>query len=260
MVTNVQDRQDYDLSGALVTLDEGETLKDVNFNLVRGGVITGRVTDAAGRPVIGQLVLVAAAEKAVDEQAEMAAANSNHYTDDRGVFRYYGLLPGKYVVSCGRAPNSSGMQEISYGFKNTFYDRTFYPAATTKEEAEIIEVAAGSETANIDIRLGKLQHGFRVAGRAVNDQTGAAITKVFVRAERMGEGDKGELAGYSPADENGEFVLQGLVAGTYKLCPRRQRQRALLSRNQGRSHRYGCRRRGSAREIRAYRKRHDRDR
>ncbi len=42
-----------------VTLDDGETLENVDFTFVRGGVITGRVTDAEDRPVIaaGMLLL-----------------------------------------------------------------------------------------------------------------------------------------------------------------------------------------------------------
>src|SRR5262245_9003681 len=39
-----------------VSLDEGESHENVDFALVRGGVITGRVTDANGRPLIARVV------------------------------------------------------------------------------------------------------------------------------------------------------------------------------------------------------------
>src|SRR5262249_33628236 len=37
-----------------VLVGEGENVEEINFGLVRGGVITGRVTDADGRAVIEQ--------------------------------------------------------------------------------------------------------------------------------------------------------------------------------------------------------------
>lgn len=39
-----------------VAVEEGESLASVDFSLVRGGVITGRVTDDRGRPLIGHSV------------------------------------------------------------------------------------------------------------------------------------------------------------------------------------------------------------
>ena len=46
------------MNGRYVSVDAGEAVDDVNFALVRGGVITGRVTDTEGRPVISQAVTV----------------------------------------------------------------------------------------------------------------------------------------------------------------------------------------------------------
>jgi len=34
-----------------VTIAEGETVEEIDFTLVRGGVITGRVTDVDGTPL-----------------------------------------------------------------------------------------------------------------------------------------------------------------------------------------------------------------
>src|SRR5215831_6733685 len=42
--------------GITITLDEGEAREKVDFALVRGGVITGRVTDEDGRPQVGRIV------------------------------------------------------------------------------------------------------------------------------------------------------------------------------------------------------------
>src|SRR5262245_48914838 len=39
-----------------VSLDEGEAAENVDFTLIRGGVITGRVTDPQGRPLISRSI------------------------------------------------------------------------------------------------------------------------------------------------------------------------------------------------------------
>src|SRR5215813_1441914 len=85
-----------------VTLDDGEAIENVDFTFVRGGVITGRVTDAENRPVIGAGMLLLQ----VNEKGE---PDSNFHleilhwmeTDDRGVYRLYGLPAGRYVIGVG---------------------------------------------------------------------------------------------------------------------------------------------------------------
>jgi hypothetical protein len=46
-----------------VVLSEGESVEDIDFALVRDGVITGRVTNPEGRPAIEQQVNLLAADK-----------------------------------------------------------------------------------------------------------------------------------------------------------------------------------------------------
>lgn len=43
---------DNELFQKSLVVEEGDNLEDVNFSMVRGGVITGKITDAEGRPVI----------------------------------------------------------------------------------------------------------------------------------------------------------------------------------------------------------------
>src|SRR2546421_4145130 len=44
------------LRGQMVVIGEGENVEGIDFELVRGGVITGRVTDADGHPIIEESV------------------------------------------------------------------------------------------------------------------------------------------------------------------------------------------------------------
>ena len=78
-----------------VLVGEDENVESIDFALVRGGAITGRVTDADGRPVIQQEVTVYPAN-AFDQVTPQRPAFrvGAATTDDRGIYRVYGLLPG----------------------------------------------------------------------------------------------------------------------------------------------------------------------
>jgi protocatechuate 3,4-dioxygenase beta subunit len=204
-----------------VSLDESEALKDVNFSMTRGGVITGRITTEDGRPVIAQPVMLTAAPA---ETAEGAQPPAKAYprgvanTDDRGVYRIYGIEPGRYLISCGR--DNSGdttSQTISFGESVSYYNRVYYPAAISASEAGVIEVSAGSEAANIDLRLGKLLHGFRASGRITNGTNGSPVKQAFLRASRVGAANPYEGSSFARTDENGEFTFSGVQNGSYKI-------------------------------------------
>ena len=89
---------------------EGETYDSVNFILVRGGVITGRITDSEGRPVVEEHVAISGPEDNTSQERFSRINLFSASTDDRGVYRAYGLAPGKYRVS-------AGIKEEDLGFR-----------------------------------------------------------------------------------------------------------------------------------------------
>ena len=89
-----------------VVLAEGEEVQDVNFLLVPGGVITGKITDSEGEPVIGEPVRISRVHERFPSRSSstlMARLFIDDSTDDRGVYRAFGLPPGKYKVSVGES-------------------------------------------------------------------------------------------------------------------------------------------------------------
>src|SRR5262245_33623490 len=70
---------------------------NVIITMIKGGAITGRVTNAMGEPLIGVQVNAAMARGA-DGSADRGGSGNLRFTDDRGVYRIYGLSPGTYVV------------------------------------------------------------------------------------------------------------------------------------------------------------------
>ena len=72
---------------------------NVDFALVPGGYIAGRILDEDGTPFAGAEVdaLVTRIENGADTLFSVSTAQ----TDDRGEFRLFGLAPGQYYVSAG---------------------------------------------------------------------------------------------------------------------------------------------------------------
>src|SRR5262245_5481918 len=69
----------------------------VTLLLIKGGVITGTVTNSKGEPVVAIAIRV---EMVIDEMGRRTPAIIyESVTDDRGVYRVYGLPSGTYIVS-----------------------------------------------------------------------------------------------------------------------------------------------------------------
>lgn len=202
--------------GKTVLIGENENVENINFTLARGGVITGRVTDADGHPVIAQQVFIYRAgdfeqRRGQPQQPQIYAAGSAS-TDDRGIYRVFGLMPGRYKVAAGRSENTF-TGPITAG--RVSYTQVFHPDATDETKATVIEVGEGTEAGNIDITLGRALQTFTVAGRVIDGEKNAPAPNIRLVFQRQ-VGRRVEVAN-TPAMSNaqGEFVKEGLVPGKY---------------------------------------------
>lgn len=138
------------------------------LKLIRSSVITGSVSNNAAEPVVGirvQAVLIRGLDgrttpsrNVTNALGELAMPEAK--TDDRGVYRMWGLMPGIYIVYVGGGSNTIVPQSV------TGYERmtpTYYPSATSRAEAVEVTVQAGGETSGIDIRYQR-KSGWAIAG------------------------------------------------------------------------------------------------
>jgi len=198
--------------GRTLLLAEGEDVQDVDFSLERGGVIAGRVTDANGRPVVEErLTLVSADQSKQNQQNFGPFMGAGATTDDRGVYRIYGLPPGQYKISVGRDDDNYYLS----GIGRLTYKRTFYPDATDPAEAKVIEVTEGSEATNIDISLDQILPGFAASGKVVDGATGRPVTGLRVGLRRVLNNDYGGVNASVSANSQGEFRLENITPGKY---------------------------------------------
>lgn len=120
----------------------------INLTMIKGGVITGTVTTATNTPVVAASVLAFRLRDANGQPQPGALQPRERLTDDRGVYRFYGLTPGTYIVSVGGAGRN-------YVSSANPYDNdmpTYAPSATRDTAMEMV-VGSGEEvTADIQYR------------------------------------------------------------------------------------------------------------
>jgi len=200
-----------------VTLDEGESRDNVDIALIRGGVITGRVTDDEGHPVIATyLLLTSLSEKTGRPGRYEYVDDLMTRTDDRGVYRIYGLPAGRYIISVG--------SHWTYSRGKRTYSETFHPDATNWKQAKIIEVKEGAECADIDIRLGAGRSTYEVTGRVVDAETGQPLPRAAVICwEAPNKENGGRRSGKEGVtDSEGIFRVSELPSGRYEMYMRRR--------------------------------------
>ena len=82
--------------GQALTLADAERIGDLKIPIWKHAVITGRITDESGEPLVGVGARVLQRTIVAGKRKLMPGAEAR--TDDRGVYRIASLTPGDYVV------------------------------------------------------------------------------------------------------------------------------------------------------------------
>jgi hypothetical protein len=183
----------------------------VRLELIKGGVITGTVTRSAGDPVVAVAVSAYMIRDSTGQPSRYGAPLREQTTDDRGVYRIYGLPIGTYVVSAGGGGRSVGYIVNAYGT-----DAPTYAPSSTRDAAMEVNLRPGEETANVDIRY-RGEPGHAVSGIAnstvVVDQTpGFTVTLSSIF---NGTSQAGYSTYLSPGGRG--FSFYGVADGDYDL-------------------------------------------
>jgi hypothetical protein len=196
-----------------VHVKEGDHVTDIDFSLTPGGIITGRIVDPDGWSITDMQVKIV---QQGDKQPLFLPYSASMYTDDRGMYRLYGVPAGRFLVSVGDV-ESDGVQRRSNPF-STPIPVTYYPSVQDPSLATPVEVAEGRETSGIDFKAPRFLHGFRVSGIAQEEVSGLRVGDLSVMIRQVNEAGfpTGSLF---PARTgvNGEFEQGDLPSGNYEI-------------------------------------------
>lgn len=216
---NEKDTKSFGYEGKQIVLEAGENLENADLKLVRGAIITGKLNDGEGKPLISEQIRL----QTFNEKSEKTYARYDYYagqglTDDRGVYRFYGLKAGKYLVSFGLDAKKGGINETNGVTKKSYYALIYYPSVQSEKDAKIVELNVGETAENIDLRTGKKSPAFTISGMLYDEETGKPFGKAQTYA--MAIPSEEGVDGYSSGDsikEDGSFKLKGFLPGKYLL-------------------------------------------
>jgi Carboxypeptidase regulatory-like domain len=208
---------------ARIAVASGETQK-VTLRLPRGGVITGVILDVDGQPAAGMPV-TALARRYIGNQGERRYVPVNaapvSSSDDRGMYRIYGLPAGEFVVAVQPRNLQVGLgaTEVRTMSRGTVSDRSvtlaqvFHSGATDLGRATPVAVRAGEERSGIDIQLQYVPIA-TISGTVTARPGWDHVAVTMARAD--------EVAGFEPIRSahtaaDGRFTLNGVPPGRYRV-------------------------------------------
>lgn len=177
----------------------------VTVNMIKGGVITGKVSTADNDPVVAVRVRAMMIRDENGQRSQQPVQSFDRFTDDRGVYRIFGLLPGTYVVFAG------GRGLWGAGANAYDNDAPSFAPSSTRDTAEEISLARGEER-TIDIRY----RG--TSGHSVSGNVKAATTPdsrwVTIKLERIVNSEPDLRISTYIRDAQG-FEFSGVADGDY---------------------------------------------
>ena len=188
----------------------------VTLMMTKGGVITGTVTNSLGEPVVAARVRAIRVREIDGRPIRALSYGNERVTDDRGVYRLYGLRSGAYIVAV------SG--QSTFGFSPpSLYDGnapTYYPSST-RDAAVEVTVRTGDEASSIDIRYrGERGHAVSgtLSGAIEGGQPMGGIGVILAHAS-TGLVEAQEFVQFR--DRSRSFAFYGVPDGEYDVTARR---------------------------------------
>ena len=184
-------------------LASGEAAHDLKISLTPQAVVTGKVLDEQGDPMMGVQITALAARVVEGRRSFQPGAATS--TNDLGEYRLAGLQPGKYIICA--YPNNS-LNGFDPGEKNTVPGVRCYPGPPEGGAASALDVRGTDNRA--DFTISRVP-AVRIRGNLLGAVRGAGVSL----AKRGANGMNRTLPGNVSPD--GSFEIHGVLPGSYLL-------------------------------------------
>jgi hypothetical protein len=196
-------------SPAAIALQSEERRDGIDITLPHPSVMTGRVVDEAGEPVEGADVrLLHSQYRDGRRRLVDAGGQGTHRTDDRGVYRIYGLPPGEYIVS---AQVATGQSVADLRGLTT----TYFPGTANPREAQQRAVDVAQEVSDVDVALVRAPTA-GISGTIV-DAVGHPLDSGLILTPSQRSGALAADAIEARIDPDGHFAFPNVTPGEYVL-------------------------------------------
>ena len=193
--------------GTTIQVNAGQTVAGLEFKLMPQAVITGRVVDEEGEPVMRAQVMLRQ-RRYVQGRWQLLPVGGQA-TQDNGEFRISSLQPGRYYLAAFPPMMPPGMAPEAKGGD---YTMTFHPDSLDAAGARPLDLKPGMEMQGVDIRLRKAPM-VRVRGR-VEGAGGEQLRLSLISLEQESMMGPWTTAIMRP---DGAFEIQRVRPGSYWL-------------------------------------------
>ncbi len=186
----------------LIRVTEPDTISKIDFHLIRGSEISGRVTTREGLPLVG--VYLEAVTLIADSTGPGFGyqGQGKAMTDEAGNYLINGLPAGTYYI------------RADY-WAEWLYVSRWYPDAASPESATPLILAAKAQLTGIDFQLPLTVQSGRIQGRVVNSE-GQGIENACIQVQsRTDSTNWASFWAYAYTDGNGDYVVNRLPYGQY---------------------------------------------
>jgi hypothetical protein len=224
-------------AGTPLQLNDGQQLRNVDFQLPRGSVIGGRVLDEDGEAMPGVMVRVMRYQYLQGDRRLAPAGTAQ--TDDKGQYRVWGLMPGDYYINAiargggfggpfggrGGFPGGRGGGAAFAGGggpepDNVNYAPTFYPGVPTLNDAKPVTVGLSQELLDLNFSM-QLVAMTRLTGHVTNpDGSPTTSGQVNLMLDAGGRGNQIGANFGGRIQWDGAFTINSVPPGRYVLRAR----------------------------------------